>query len=113
MTINTTQWDSAEYLKTEEDVQLYLEACLEEAGDDPIFIAHALGVINRAKKLNDRPVSRLVPDHEEKPSMFGRDRHKIRILGDIIEPIGVTWEAEMGKTWEREDDNHGYPKSPH
>ena len=49
MTINTTRWDSAEYLKTEEDVQLYLEACLEEAGDDPTFIAHALGVIARAK----------------------------------------------------------------
>ena len=43
--------------------------------------------------------------------MFGRDRDKIRILGDIIEPIGVMWEA--GKTWEREDDNHGDPKSPH
>ncbi len=45
--------------------------------------------------------------------MFGRDRDKIRILGDIIEPIGVTWEAEKGKTWEREDDNHGYSKSPY
>ena len=50
MTITTTRWDSADYLKTEEDVRLYLEACLEEAGDDPAFIAHALGVIARAKK---------------------------------------------------------------
>ena len=52
MTINTTRWDSAEYLKTEEDIQLYLEACLEEAGDDPAFIAHALEVIARAKNMN-------------------------------------------------------------
>lgn len=50
MTITTTRWDSAEYLKTEEDMLLYLEACLEEAGDDPAFIAHALSVIDRAKK---------------------------------------------------------------
>lgn len=50
MTITTTRWDSAEYLKTEEDVRLYLEACLEEAGDDPIFIAHALSIIARAEK---------------------------------------------------------------
>ncbi len=49
MTINTTQWDSAEYLKTEEDMLLYLEACLEEAGEDLAFIAHALGVINRSR----------------------------------------------------------------
>ena len=50
MPITTTRWDSAEYLKTEEDVLLYLEACLEEAGDDPAFIAHALDVIAQAKK---------------------------------------------------------------
>ena len=54
MTITTTQWDSAEYLKTEEDVQLYLEACLEEASDDPAFIAHAMDVINRSRWSNSR-----------------------------------------------------------
>ena len=50
MTIKTTRWDSSEYLKTKEDMLLYLETCLEEAGDDPTFIAHALDVIARAKK---------------------------------------------------------------
>ena len=52
MTINTTRWDSAEYLKTKEDMQLYLEACIEEAGDDPSFIIHALGVIARAQNMS-------------------------------------------------------------
>ncbi len=52
---------------------------------------------------NDRPVSRLVPYRDEEPSMFGRDRDKIRILDDIIEPIDVQWDAETGKTWEEED----------
>ena len=52
MTINTTRWNSAEHLKTEEDIQLYLEACLEEAGDDPAFIAHALEVIARVKNMS-------------------------------------------------------------
>lgn len=46
------RWDSAEYLKTDEDIQLYLEACIEEAGDDPAFIIHALGVIARAKNMS-------------------------------------------------------------
>nr|VFJ43583.1 MAG: probable addiction module antidote protein [Candidatus Kentron sp. FM]VFJ44384.1 MAG: probable addiction module antidote protein [Candidatus Kentron sp. FM]VFK06261.1 MAG: probable addiction module antidote protein [Candidatus Kentron sp. FM] len=49
MAITTTHWDSAEHLKTEEDIQLYLEACLEEAGDDPAFIVHALGIVARAR----------------------------------------------------------------
>ena len=52
MIIKTTRWDSAEHLKTDEDVQLYLEACLEEGGDDPAFIVHALGVIARAKNMS-------------------------------------------------------------
>lgn len=46
-----TQHDSAEYLKTGEDMAAYLDACLEEAGDDPAFIAHALGVIARARGM--------------------------------------------------------------
>lgn len=52
MAIKTTRWNSAEYLKTDEDIQLYLEACLEEAGDDPSFIVHALGVVARAKNMS-------------------------------------------------------------
>ena len=51
MAIITTCWDSAEHLKTEEDIQLYLEACLEESGDDPNAIIHAFGVIARAKNM--------------------------------------------------------------
>ena len=52
MVLATTRWDSAEYLKTEEDIRLYLEACLEEAGDDPAFIVHALGMIARARNMS-------------------------------------------------------------
>ena len=46
--IKLKKWDSAEHLKTDEDMVLYLEACLEEAGDDAAFIAKALGNIARA-----------------------------------------------------------------
>ena len=52
MPISTTRWDSAAHLQTEEDVQLYLEACIEEAEDDPALIIHALGVIARAKNMS-------------------------------------------------------------
>ena len=44
------KWDSAEHLKTEDDMALYLEACLQEAGD-AAFIAKALGNIARAKGM--------------------------------------------------------------
>ena len=47
-----TRYDTAEYLKTDSDMAAYLDACLEEAGDDPAFIAHALGVIARARGMS-------------------------------------------------------------
>jgi len=50
-TVKLRKWDSAEYLKTEEDMVMYLQACLEEAGDDAAFIAKALGVIARARGM--------------------------------------------------------------
>ena len=49
---NLKKWDRAEHLKTEEDMAMYLEACLEEAGDDAAFIAKALGNIARAKGMS-------------------------------------------------------------
>ena len=46
---------------------------------------------------NGRPVSRLVPYWEKPKTLWGIDRGKFEILGDIIEPIDVEWEAETGK----------------
>ena len=47
---------------------------------------------------NGRPVSRLVPYRERPNSLFGIDREKIEIHGDIVEPVGTDWEIEAGKT---------------
>jgi probable addiction module antidote protein len=50
--ITLKQWDSAEHLKTDEDIALYFDACLQEAGDDVGFITKALGNIARAKGMS-------------------------------------------------------------
>ena len=46
-----SRWDAADYLKSETDMVAYLEACLEEAPDDPALIAAALGDIARARGM--------------------------------------------------------------
>ncbi len=51
MTQKLSKWDSAQYLKSEEDMLAYFEACLEEAGDDAAFIAKALGNIAKARGM--------------------------------------------------------------
>lgn len=50
-TLKLRKWDSAEHLKSDEDIVAYLEACMEEAGDDAAFIAKALGNVARARGM--------------------------------------------------------------
>jgi probable addiction module antidote protein len=45
------RYDVADYLGSEEDMAEYLDACMEEAGDDAAFIAAALGDIARARGM--------------------------------------------------------------
>lgn len=51
MKTKTIAWDSALHLETEEDIATYLDAVLEE--DDPALLAHALGVVARARGMSE------------------------------------------------------------
>ncbi|MEO6065139.1 MAG: addiction module antidote protein [Lysobacterales bacterium] len=50
--VTFSRYDSADYLKTEDDIAAYLEAVMDEAGDDPAYIAHALGAVARARNMS-------------------------------------------------------------
>ena len=47
-----SRYDSADYLRTEEDIAAYMEAAMEEGGDDPAYVARALGVVARARNMS-------------------------------------------------------------
>ena len=49
---------------------------------------------------NGRPVSRLVPYRRKPTSLFGIDRGRLEVLGDIDTPLDVEWEAETGSEGE-------------
>jgi probable addiction module antidote protein len=51
MTLETTPYDTAEFLTTREHVAAYLEAVFEDG--DPALIAHALGVVARAEGMTE------------------------------------------------------------
>lgn len=50
--VTYSRYDTADYLKTEEDIALYMEAVMEEGGDDANLIAHALGDVARARNMS-------------------------------------------------------------
>lgn len=51
MVLETTHYDSADYLKTKQDIAAYLEAAFEDG--DPALITHALGVVARSEGMTE------------------------------------------------------------
>ncbi len=47
-----SRYDTADYLKTDEDMVLYLDACIDEDPGDGSLIRTALGSIARAKGMS-------------------------------------------------------------
>ena len=66
------------------------------------FRAKCLGLIDEVAETGreivitkrGRPVARLVPYRRKPRSLFGMDRGRMKILGDITAPIDVEWDAE-------------------
>jgi len=46
-----SRWDSAEYLRSEEDIAAYFDAAVAEAGDDPAYMLYVLNIIARARGM--------------------------------------------------------------
>ncbi len=51
MSIDTTRWDVQDALRSPEDCAAFVEAAIEEATDDPAFIALVLGEVARARGM--------------------------------------------------------------
>lgn len=50
--VTFARYDTADYLETEADIAAYLEAVMEEGGDNPAYIARALGTVARARNMS-------------------------------------------------------------
>lgn len=88
-----SRYDTADYLTSDEDMVAYLDACMEEASDDPAFIAAALGNIARARGMmqlaNETGLTReglyKALSAEGNPS-FGTVLKVVRALGLTLRP---------------------------
>lgn len=96
-TTELRKWYTVEHLKTEEDMVMYLQACMDEAGDDVALIAAALGDIARAKGMTqiakDTGLGReslyKALSGEGNPS-FGTILKVMRALGIKLHPVVAT-----------------------
>jgi len=92
-TIKLRKWDVVEHLKTDEDMALYLEACLEEAGDDPSFIAKVLGDIARAKGMSQLARDTGLGRESLYKALSGEGNPSFATILKVINALGVQLHA--------------------
>lgn len=88
------KWDSAEHLKSDEDIALYLDACLSEAGDDPAFIAKALGNIARARGMSQLARDTGLGRESLYKALSGEGNPSFATVLKVINALGVKLHAE-------------------
>lgn len=93
MTQQYTKFDSAEYLKTEEDIAAYINACFEEAGDDPAYIAQALGTIARARGMTKIAKKTGISREGLYKALSGEGKPEFATILKVIGALGLRLEA--------------------
>ena len=49
---------------------------------------------------NRCPIGRLMPYRAKPERLYGVDKGRFEILGDVVAPAAVEWDALTGKTWD-------------
>ena len=95
MSSKLTKWDSASYLKTDEDIAAYLNACFEEAGDDAAFITHALGVVAKAKGMTQLAKQTGLGRESLYKALSGEGNPSFATILKVMRALGVQIHTEV------------------
>ena len=96
--VKLSKWDSARYLQTEEGMQMYLDACLEGAGDDPAFIAKVLGIIARAKGMSQLAKDTGLGRESLYKALSGENNPSFGTILKVIRALGMRLRVESVNT---------------
>jgi len=94
----TSHYDVAEHLRTPEEMAAYLEACLEEAGDDAAFIAKSLGDIARAKGMSQVARDAGVSRESLYKALSGERTPGFDTILKVIKALGLQLHAEAANS---------------
>ena len=94
MALKLSKWDVVEYLKTDEDMALYLEAAMEEAGDDAAFIAKVLGDIARAKGMTQLARDTGIGRESLYKALSGQGNPSFATVLKVAKALGVRLHAQ-------------------
>ena len=87
MTEKLTPFDAAEYLETSEDIAVFLNEAL--ATGNPGYIAHAIGVVARAKGMTDLSNKTGIAREQLYKSFSGEGNPTLRTMFRVLDALGV------------------------
>jgi probable addiction module antidote protein len=93
MTEKFSRYDTADYLKTDEDMALYFDACLEEG--DPALITHALGVIARAKGMTQLAKDTGISREGLYKALSGEGNPEFATIMKVTKALGIKLHAAL------------------
>jgi probable addiction module antidote protein len=93
MTEKFSRYDTADYLNTSDDMALYLVACLEE--NDPALIAHALGVIARARGMTQLAKDTGISREGLYKALSADGNPEFATILKVTRALGIKLHAEM------------------
>jgi probable addiction module antidote protein len=93
MTEKFSRYDTADYLKTNEDMALYFEACLEE--NDPALITHALGAIARARGMTQLAKDTGISREGLYKALSADGNPEFATILKVVRALGIRLHAEM------------------
>lgn len=94
MALKLSNWDSAKHLQSKEDIAMYLEACLEEAGDDSTFIAKTLGNIARAHGMTQLAVDTGLGRESLYKALSGEGNPSFDTILKVMRALGLQFRME-------------------
>src|SRR5881628_1694192 len=93
----TTRYDVAQHLRTPAEMAAYLEACLQEAGEDAALIAKALGDIARAKGMAQVARDAGLSRESLYKALSGERSPGFDTVLKVIQALGLTLHAQVSR----------------
>lgn len=92
----TSAWDAADHLKTEADMEAYLEAALDE--NDPALIVAVLGDIARAKGMTQIAKKTGLGRESLYKALSAQGNPEFSTIVKVINALGLQLQVRSGKT---------------
>jgi probable addiction module antidote protein len=95
MALKTIKWDAAKFLESKKAIALFMEEAFKT--EDPAFIAHALGVVARAKGMKQIAEETGLSREQLYRSFSKTGNPTLKSTFAVMKALDIKWTAKVAK----------------